>query len=407
MAVTEIGLGRKAGVSKFRYTLVIGCSLLIMLCAGSVYGWSIFVTPLTSTYGLTTAATQIIYGCSLAVLGTVLIFVHRIYRRLGPRLTASIGAVFFGSGYIVASFSGGNVWILLLGISLLSGIGMALAYNTVLTNLVQWLPRHRGLGAGIAVAGFGGGSVLMTQIANPMLNSGIDVLKIFFLVGIIYGVLFLIGALFLSAPAWASHGNTPESQVSYRKLFKDKRYWVLFYTAFAASFGGLMFYGNAKPLGISFGISSGAAVLAVVLMSAGNAIGRLTWGQIYDMIGARKSIIVSLILITVLMPLMLVGVATDLSFVVLILVFGFCFGSDQVLYACSVTTEWGSQKLDVVYPLVFLAYGICGIIAPTIGGQIFDVTGNYTTAIIISTVVCFSGLPVYAWLMPRKKESKR
>jgi OFA family oxalate/formate antiporter-like MFS transporter len=130
----------------------------------------------------------------------------------------------------------------------------------------------------------------------------------------------------------------------------------------------------------------------------------LSWGQIHDVVGSRKSIIISLILVTIMIPMVLLGVKNDVAFVIMILVFGFCFGSDQVLYASNVATEWGIHKMGIVYPLVFLAYGVSGIIAPTLGGRIFDATGSYTWALIISTVVCLSGLPVYALMMPRKNK---
>jgi OFA family oxalate/formate antiporter-like MFS transporter len=238
-----------------------------------------------------------------------------------------------------------------------------------------------------------------------MLNNGTDVLMIFRTVGIIYGILLLVGALFLSLPPWEDQfKREAESRVNLRELFTDRRFWVLFYTGFAASFSGLMFYGNAKPLGISYGVSAGAALIAVMLMSAGNAVGRLTWGLISDAIGSRKSILLSLFLAAVFMLAMLVGIRGDVSFIVLVFIFGFCFGADQVLYASNVSAEWGINKFNIVYPIVFIAYGVSGLIAPTLGGQIFDSTGSYQTAIIICGIVCLSGIPVYAVLMPRKKK---
>jgi MFS transporter, OFA family, oxalate/formate antiporter len=105
----------------------------------------------------------------------------------------------------------------------------------------------------------------------------------------------------------------------------------------------------------------------------------------------------------VLMLSMLVGIRNDWSFIVLVFVFGFCFGADQVLYASNVAGEWGINKMSVIYPIVFLAYGVSGIVAPTLGGKIFDATGSYNLAILICGAVCLSGIPVYAWMMPRKK----
>jgi OFA family oxalate/formate antiporter-like MFS transporter len=199
MALAETGMEKVQSPSRLRYAVVIGSSLLIMLCAGSVYAWSIFVAPLKTFYGLTTAQTQLVYGCNLAILAIGLVIMHAVFKRLGPRLTAAIGAVLFGLGYLTASFSGGNFWAIFIGISLLSGLGMSMGYITVLTNLVMWLPRNRGLATGIAVAGFGGGSVLMPLLASPLIKNGVDILVLFRALGIGYGLLFLLGALLLSA----------------------------------------------------------------------------------------------------------------------------------------------------------------------------------------------------------------
>jgi MFS-type transporter involved in bile tolerance (Atg22 family) len=103
---------------------------------------------------------------------------------------------------------------------------------------------------------------------------------------------------------------------------------------------------------------------------------------------------------------MLLGIRGDFSFIIMVLVFGFCFGADQVLYASNVAIEWGIQRINIIYPLVFLGYTFSGIVAPLAGGWIFDTTGSYSTAMIISIVICLSGLPVYAFLMPRRANSK-
>jgi hypothetical protein len=53
----------------------------------------------------------------------------------------------------------------------------------------------------------------------------------------------------------------------------------------------LLFYGNLNPLGISLGINEWVATLGITSMSVGNLIGRLTWGQINDILAAKKILI--------------------------------------------------------------------------------------------------------------------
>ena len=225
---------------------------------------------------------------SSAVFTVGMLFVNKVLRKYGPRVSAIIGAVLFFSGYMVAAFSHGNLWILILGMSVLSGIGMAFGYVTVLNNLVRWFPRNQGLATGLAVSGFGGGAILLSQIARPLLASGWQVLDIFRIVGIAYGVLFLAASLMLTAPSWYQP-KPEEARVEVGKMLKDKRFWVLYYVFFAATFAGLLFNGNLKPIGQSYGISAESAVLAISLFSIGNAAGRISWGQVHDMLGGRKA----------------------------------------------------------------------------------------------------------------------
>jgi len=388
-------------VSFFRYFAVVSASILIMLCAGSVYAWSIFVAPLKTDFGFTTTQTQIVYGLIIGIFTVGMLFVNKILRKYGPRISSIIGAVLFFSGYMVASLSNGNLTMLILGMSLLSGVGMAFGYVTVLNNLVKWFPRHKGLATGLAVSGFGGGAILLSQIARPLLASGWQVLDIFRVVGIIYGILFLLGSLVLSVPA-GYQAKPEEARVDVRRMLKDKRFWVLFYVFFAGTFAGLLFNGNLKPIGQSYGVSADAAVIAISLFSIGNAAGRILWGVIHDLIGGKKSVAISLSLLAVCMVLLLVGSRNDISFMIITFLLGLNFGANFVTYAADVADYWGVARLDIIYPAISIAYGIAGIIGPIVGGFIKDATGTYYSAIIIGAFVCLSGMGVYALLMPGK-----
>ncbi len=369
-----------------------------MCCSGSVYAWSIFVLPLKTEFGLTTAQTQIIFGFIIGIFSITMLFVGRLERRVGPKITASIGAVLFGSGYVLASFSGGSFFIIILGISILSGAGMGFGYITVLANLVKWFPHRKGLATGIAVAGFGSGAILLSQIVQPILSSGVTVIDIFRIIGISYGAVFLVSALALSAPP-ATGEETAGNPIKTSVLLKDRRFWTLFYTYFAGSFSGLMLIGNLKPIGLSFGVSDGAATMAIVLISLGNAAGRIIWGQIYDKIGGKYSVSLALSALSVLILILATGVFHDISFAALSLIIGLFYGANFVLYASEVSNIYGIYQLGIVYPILSLAYGISGITGPVVGGRVFDMTSQYCIPIVIAAVVCLTGLATYVLFM--------
>ncbi len=384
-------------ISRMRYAVIILASIVIMLCAGAVYAWSIFVAPLKAEFGYSTTQTQIVFGLIIAVFTLSMLFVNKVLRRYGPRITAITGVVLFSLGYLVASFSQGNLLWLIVGMSVLSGTGMAFGYVTVLNNLVKWFPHHRGLATGLAVSGFGGGAILLSQIARPLLSLNWAVLDIFRLVGLIYGVLFLAGSLFLTSPAW-SRTPSPEARVEMVGLLRDRRFWILFYVFFAGSFAGMLFSGNLKPIGQSYGVSEEAAVLAISLFSIGNAAGRIIWGQIHDMAGGKRTVLTALSLLAVFTLLLMVGSGSDFRFMLLTLLVGLTFGSNFVTYAADCCRIWGAARLDIIYPAVSIAYGLAGILGPFAGGVIRDSTGAYYWALIVSVLVCSSGITVYALL---------
>jgi OFA family oxalate/formate antiporter-like MFS transporter len=271
----------------------------------------------------------------------------------------------------------------------------------VLTTLVKWFPHHKGLATGIAVAGFGSGAILGSQVAQPFIESGMAITDVFRWMGIMYGVIFLAGALLISTPFTANKAIT-EKPISVKALAKDRRFWVLFYTFFAGSFAGLMLIGNLKPLGLDYGVGSQAAVLAIVLLSVGNAAGRILWGQIYDKIGGSRSVGIALALVTILMLVLLAGISNSFAFLAFCLILGLCYGANFVLYASDVSNIYGIPQLGIVYPIVSLAYGLSGIAGPLAGGFLYDITRGYTASIILSAAVCLSGLGVYVLLINTK-----
>jgi OFA family oxalate/formate antiporter-like MFS transporter len=388
-----------------RYIAVISASILIMLCAGAVYAWSIFVAPLKTEFGFSTVQTQLVYGLIIGVFTIAMLFVNKVLRKYGPRVSAAIGAVLFFAGYMLASFSHGNLWMIVVGMSILSGVGMAFGYVTVLNNLVKWFPRHKGLAAGLAVSGFGGGAILLSQIARPLLANGWEVMDIFRLVGILYGMLFLAGSLVLTVPDWYQ-AKPEEASVDLGRMLKDKRFWVLFYVFFAGTFAGLLFNGNLKPIGQSFGVGANSAVIAISLFSIGNAAGRIMWGIIHDLLGGKKTVIISLSGLAICMLLLLTVSHNDVSFLIVTFILGLCFGSNFVSYAADVSDHWGVARLDIIYPAISIAYGMAGILGPIVGGAIKDISGSYYSAIIIGALVCSSGIGVYALYMPHNVRIK-
>jgi OFA family oxalate/formate antiporter-like MFS transporter len=318
-------------------------------------------------------------------------------------MVAVIGGVLFGAGYLIASLSASYA-VILIGIGVLAGAGIGFGYVCPLATCVKWFPRQKGLITGVSVAGFGAGAILLSSLAQALLGSH-SLLSVFRIIGISYGVVIVASAVVLSVP------KTAESRqavgIPLGTLVGNRVLWGLFAGMFAGTFAGLLVIGNLKPIGLSQGLPGKVATLGISLLAVGNAIGRLTWGWVFDRIG-RLSIYISLILMSLCVSiLLLVGVGGTGTYYAACTMIGFCFGSCFVLYATSVCEEFGSERMGSIYPWVFLGYGASAITGPPLAGWVFDVTGRYTYAVLLASAICIAGcVAVWALYGLKKKVSE-
>lgn len=362
-----------------RYIILLA-SVLIQACIGGLYAWSEFVPALTQNYDLSTAQTQLIFGTLIAVFTVSMVVAGRLLNHIGPRWVAVAGGLLFGGGYWIASQSNGHFGLLLLGIGIVTGGGTGFCYVCPLTMCVKWFPDRKGLVTGIAVAGFGGGAILLSYLGEHFFIQGMGVLSIFERIGLLYGVTIVIAALFLRMPAGEAATRPP---IEFGVLTRDRHFWGLALGMFAGTFAGLLVIGNLKPMILSAGVASSIATIAISSFAAGNALGRISWGWGVDKLGP-KAIPVSLAFLAFMVMLSWFSMHTSAGAIVSSALLGLGFGACFVVYAAQTASHYGTDHLAAIYPLVFLAYGISGLAGPWIGGLIYDHTGSYSGGLLLS-----------------------
>ncbi|MBW2599493.1 MAG: MFS transporter, partial [Deltaproteobacteria bacterium] len=145
-----------------RWYVVIG-AILIQLCLGAIYAWSVFTPKLTLSvakggmYGFSATQAAWIFSIGLLVFAIVMIISGRMLAITGPRKLASIGGVVLGVGYILGGLFGTSFISQLLFIGVIGGAGIGLAYVVPIAVGVKWFPDKKGMVTGLAVAGFGFG----------------------------------------------------------------------------------------------------------------------------------------------------------------------------------------------------------------------------------------------------------
>ena len=83
-----------------RWKVVLG-ALLIQLCLGAIYAWSVF-TPGLKDAGWSNASTQVVFSLGLAMFAIVMVLAGRKLGDWGPQRLAFAGGITLGAGDVVA-----------------------------------------------------------------------------------------------------------------------------------------------------------------------------------------------------------------------------------------------------------------------------------------------------------------
>ena len=160
-----------AGYNRWRVPLA---SIAIHLCIGSVYAWSIYNPSLIRVHGVVTSAaddwslSEVVWVFTVAIvfLGLAAAFAGKWLEEVGPRKVGVVAACCWGGGYLIgaAGIMTHQLWLLYLGYGVIGGCGLGLGYVSPVSTLIRWFPDRRGMAAGMAIMGFGGGAMIGTPM---------------------------------------------------------------------------------------------------------------------------------------------------------------------------------------------------------------------------------------------------
>lgn len=368
--------------------IVLLFSIISQSCLGGIYAWSVFVAPLQAEHSISKTQAGLVFGVCIASFTLSMLVAGRLLQNIAPRFIGMTGGLLFASGYVIGSFSSGNFTALLLGVGIIAGVGIGFSYICPLSVCINWFPNRKGLVTGIIVAGFGCGAVAYVKIADFMLASGFPVLDALRWTGLGSGAIVAVSSMFFMFPEKYMKDKFAGTEFSLLKTLRNKKFKIMFLGMFCGTFGGLLLVGNLKPIGIILGLSPERASLAVIVFSIGNTIGRIFWGVLFDRLGS----------LTIALCLMILGLSAaaigftggSFFFYVNIILMSFAFGGCFVLFAAQTAVSFGITHVGLVYPFVFLAYGLAGIVGPPAGGWILE---NYSLlfASCVVTGIAISG----------------
>ncbi len=373
--------------------IILASGMLIQLCAGIIYMWSIFRTPVANHLSWETSGATLTSSIMLAAFVFGILLGGRAQDKLGPRKVCIAGSVMISLGMILTAFVPSSApWLVYLSYGILGGLGVGTVYTTTVSAIQKWFPDKRGLATGLTVCAFGFSLVLFSPLANAML-AGLGVPATFMIFGGAFLLLFVLASTQIVNPeeGYLPAGYTPSASVSTRKQFttsemlKTGQFYFIALSMFFTLPAYFILNPLLKTLGAERGLSEGLSVLSVMITGIASASGRLILSWLSDKIG-RKPALFTIALITLVSTLVLI-MAKGALFLVCIAAIAFAFGGSASVYAATTADSFGTKYMGANYGCVMMAFGSSALIFPAISNSI-AAGGDYSLSFIIAAATC-------------------
>ncbi|MDO8776283.1 MAG: MFS transporter [Burkholderiaceae bacterium] len=357
---------------------------------------SVFLKPVATEFGWGRAETSAAGVLSMLGLAFGAVLMGRLIDRYGPARVISSSVLAMAGLIVSLSLVANSAW-LFGGLSFAVGVaGAATTPPGYLSVLAQRFDRRLGLALGLAGMGMGMGTVLMPMIAQWLINSygwraaytnlamGAAVLG-----GLACALLFLRNGKSTGGVRLRGVDSTPVTGDSVKEALRSPRFWLLISVVFVVSAASLGVAIHLVAMITDRGITATVAASAAAISGVGVVLGRLISGVLLDMYSARR--IASLAFAFALAGLgvlaLVTGVAAGFGLLATsALLIGFAIGAEGDFLPFFVRRYFGLKAFSSIYGLLFFAFGVGGVVGPTVFGVCFDRLGGYSVAMWGATV---------------------
>lgn len=378
--------------------------IIMNLCMGNLYSWSVFRNPLMKAYGWTAFEATVPFAISIGAFAVGMVAAGRWQDKAGPKPVAITGGILMGVGFILSSFLGSTLTGLYISFGVIVGLGIGFAYVTPIAVTVKWWPDKRGLMTGLVVMGFGAGAII-GGIGGPMMVNAMGVLGTFLVFGIVFGVLVGGCGAFLRNPppgykpaGWSPPAPAPGAKVmkydySPGEMVATAPFWMLWLGYLISAGVGLIVISQASPIGQEVAkLTPVVAGGALTILAVFNGLGRPGFGWISDTIGRKNAWMLVFAMHLVSLIFILPNATTFGMYVVGLCIVGFAFGGTLALMPAFTADYFGTKGLGINYGWLFSAYGVAGLVLTLFAARVRTVAGSWSTVFWYCVIACVIGL---------------
>ncbi|MFL1406707.1 MCT family MFS transporter [Marinobacter sp. M1N3S26] len=363
---------------------------------GAAYSFSAFVDALQQEFNASRGAVSLVFSLAGFLYFGLGVVTGPLADRFGSRPMAIIGMVLVASGLVLAGFAQSLLQVYLaygLGV----GLGVGFAYVPSVGTVQRWFARRRGFASGLAVSGIGFGTLIMPLLAALLIGT-LGWRSAYISLGVLSAVLGISMALLIvndprsrglgpdggpplqPAPSGVSEG------IELKQAIRSRPFLTLYFAGLIASFGLFVPFVHLVPFATDQGMSAGEGAFLLGMVGVGSTIGRFLLGNVADLIGRRTALILAFAGMAATLVIWAVSVSL-VPLAIFGLTFGTFYGGFVALMPALVMDYFGGRHVSGIIGVLYTSVALGTLVGPTAAGYAYDLSQDYTLAIVGSIAV--------------------
>ncbi|MEO0967585.1 MAG: OFA family MFS transporter [Cyanobacteria bacterium J06639_18] len=393
--------------------------LIVLLCLGTVYSWSIFSTHFETALQAK-PGTILLPFMVLGVMFTLAMPISGLYiYRFSPRIMTITGGIILGIGYFLSSIAP-NLPFLIISYGVIAGIGVGIVYGVPLAVAARWFPDRKGFAVGMTVVGFGLSPLVTAPIAINLIKA-FGVRNTFVILGVVFTGIILAIAQVLKMPPkrWLPDGYNPEASIKNNiqgnsqsnsnnsvanlPMVQTQSFYGLWICYGVGTFVGLTAIATTAQVGQEIvGLQPEQLGFAIPLFATFNGIGRPLFGWLNDRLKPKLTAIVINVLILIASAIVLnTSQGQLINFLVAYSIFWLCLGAWLAVAPAATLSFFGLNNYPSNYGLMFTSFGLGGLLGIFTIAAIKGITGSYLPFFYVTAAIACIAIVIATFLLNR------
>jgi MFS family permease len=370
----------------YGWRVVLAACLGVMAGFGSlfVYTFSVFVKPLAAQFGWSREAISSGFAIAAVTLGVCSPLLGRWIDRFGPRRIILICMTVYVCGIASLSLLHFGLWQFYITCFVLGVVGNGAAHLAYSRSISTWFHRRLGTALAFVMVGAGLGAMILPVVAQAVISrSGWRAAY-----GSLGGLAFLLGLplswRYIRERRTEAHNSAiaVHSGITWQKGLRSSAFWIITAILFVSSISMNGAITHLSALLTDRGITAENAALCASVLGGSSLLGRVVVGWLLDrFFGPRVALVINII--TALGIFLLARASSFPAGCLAAALIGVGAGGEAAMTPYLLTRYFGLRAFSTLYGLTWTFYAAAGAIGPVILGRAFDVTGSYSSLLVL------------------------